>query len=177
MKPNAIVAISIFFCSIVLSACGNIIPNTGADESAPAVEPAVIVLEENATPTPTETSVAVRSTDTPEGPACLTPIASINNSSVYLREGPDVRYQGTARYQKGDKFTLLGHQQDWFLSEAADGNQGWLYKDWLTLPSDLDIETVCSASADNLPPLPAAQQTIPANKEDNCVASYYASCD
>lgn len=177
MKPNAILAISILICSIVLPACGRIIPNTGAEESAPANEPAAIVQEENATATPTATPVAIRSTDMPGGPACLTPIAFIKNSSIYLREGPDVRYLGTARYQKGDKFTLHGHQQDWFHAEAADGNQGWLYKDWLTLPLDLEIDAVCSATADNLPPLPAAQQATPANKEDNCVTSYYASCD
>ena len=177
MKPKAILAISILFCSLLLSACGNIIPSTGAEKLAPADEPAAIVQEEDVTATPTATPVAVRSTDTPGGPVCLTPTAFIKNSSVYLREGPDVRYLGTARYQKGDKFTLVGHQKDWFHVEAADGNQGWLYKDWLTLPTDLEVNAVCSASADNLPPLPAAQQATPANQEDNCVANYYASCD
>lgn len=180
MKSKAILMTNIILCSIMLASCGRIIPNTG-EEIAPAENVQnEIVQEENATITPTNTiepTVAARSTDTPEGLACLTPTASVKISSVYLREGPDVRYKSTARYENGDKFTLLGHQRDWFKAEAADGNQGWLYKDWLTLPPDLDMDAVCSVTVGNLPPIPGTLMMTPSDNEDDCEPNYYTSCD
>lgn len=194
MKSKSILTTGIILCSVVLSACGRGIPNTGG-EIAPTnnSEKPGVTLTPTYTETATETTVAARSTATPEAPGCLTPTASVKNSSVYLREGPDIRYQGTARYQNGDKFTLLGSHRDWFQAEATDGNQGWLYKDWLTLPPNLDLDDVCSASLADLPPKPGAEQANPSNPEDPeastnppddgvtppdpCEPTYYNPCD
>ena len=185
MKSKAILTTSIILYSILLYACGAGIPNTG--EEIVATENAE---EENVTliPTNTATTVAARPTATPETPACLTPTASIKISSAYLREGPDIRYEGTTRYASGDEFTLLGRYRDWFQAKAADGNQGWLYKDWLTLPSNLDLDAVCAIAADNLVPTPSTQQANPPRPEDpanptnpldddECEPTYYTPCD
>jgi len=143
----------------------------------PAVEnPAteVPVVENPATEVTTASSVFI-----PETSACETPTASVKVKNVYLRDGPDIRFVALAQYKNGDQFTLLGRYRDWFQAEAADGKKGWVYKDWVTIPSTLDTSTICSIPVEELPPTPQDNQQndqrTPQNG-DECVPTYYVSC-
>lgn len=183
MKSKAILTVCFLLCTILLISCSGFIPNTGADN------PVVIDDVENTmTPRPTETKrsqpspvtkVATRTATPPKTPDCLTPTASVKISNVYLREGPDIRFPGSIRYRNGDKFTVLGSYRDWFHAEASDGNQGWLYNDWLSLPSDIDIDAICSVPSNQLPPTPPSGPPIPKTPENDneCEPTYYEPCD
>lgn len=164
--------ISILF-SVLLYSCGGnrIIPITGEDVSSPTdIAEADIV----ATPTPTnepspEATDPALSTEPPETLAYQTANASVKVDNAYLRDGPDIRFPGSAKYKKGDQFKVIGYYKDWFQVEARNGSRGWLYKDWLDLPSDVDRDRIRPIAAEELPPTPSTSQ-----KE--CVPTYYDSC-
>ena len=62
--------------------------------------------------------------------------------------------------------------------EAPDGKKGWVYKDWVTIPSTLDTSTICSIPVEELPPTPKTSQKdqkTPQSGEE-CVPTYYVSC-
>jgi hypothetical protein len=119
------------------------------------------------------------STVPPETPACQTPTASVKVKNAYLRDGPDIRFVSLAQYKNGDQFTVLGRYQGWFQVEAPDGKKGWLYKDWLAIPSNMDTSTICLIPVEELPPTPQDnQQNNQQNQQngDACVPTYYVSC-
>jgi len=117
-----------------------------------------------------------------EAPACQTPTASIKTDNAYLREGPDIRYAGSAQYKKGDKFTVQGRYKDWFQVESSSGDKGWLYKGWLSFPSDVDTDSLCPIKSGDLPPTPQTaqkDQKTPKTSSGNngtCVPTYYVAC-
>jgi hypothetical protein len=115
------------------------------------------------------------STVLPETSACETPTLSVKINNAYMREGPDIRFQSLAQYKKGDQVTVLGRYRDWFQAETPDGKKGWLYKDWLTIPSNIDTSAICSIPVEDLPSTPQNNQKTPQNGEE-CVPSYYVSC-
>jgi len=147
----------------------------------PATEARVI--ENPATEVPVVASPATEATTVsslfiPETSACETPTVSVKAKNVYLRDGPDIRFVALAQYKNGDQFTLLGRYRDWFQAEAADGKKGWVYKDWVTIPSTLDTSTICSIPVEELPPTPKTSQNdqkTPQSGEE-CVPTYYVSC-
>jgi hypothetical protein len=84
-----------------------------------------------------------------------------------------------AQYKNGDQFTVLGRYQGWFQAEAPDGKKGWLYKDWLAIPSNIDTSTICSIPVEELPPTPQDNQQNNQQNQQNgneCVPTYYVSC-
>ena len=114
----------------------------------------------------------------PEMPACETPTASIKSNNAYLREGPDLRFPGSSPHKKGDQITVLGRYKDWFHVEAANGKKGWLHKNWLAFPSNLDVDVICSIPVEKLPPTPQTSQKDPRTpgSGEDCVPTYYVSC-
>ena len=135
------------------------------------------------TPHPTNTRIPI-STSTltsasrlasTQTPACQIPTAFVKTNNAYLRDGPDVRFSANNHYRNGDQFTVLGRYQDWFQAEFPDGNKGWLYKDWLTFPSDIDTSNICLIPVEELPPTPQNNQQNLQNGAD-CVPTYYVSC-
>jgi hypothetical protein len=132
----------------------------------------------------TATDETLVAEDPTKGSVCNTPVVEVRVSNLYLRTGPDIRFQGVAQYKSGNKFTLLGSYRDWFLAKAGDGNEGWLYKEWLKLPATLDLDAVCSVPLAKLPPTPGGQSanqqnnpSDPASSNAVCVPTYYAPCE
>src|SRR6185503_6816688 len=152
MKSKATLATVFTLLSMLLYACAGNIPITGQDTPPPTevAEEADVV----DTSAPIEQGSSGGISPAIEAPACQTPTASIKTNNAYLREGPDIRYSGNAQYKKGDKFTVLGRYKDWFQVKSSNGDQGWLYKDWLSFPSKVDADSLCSIKSEDLPPTP-----------------------
>lgn len=108
------------------------------------------------------------STVTPEETTCETPAAFVRSDSVQLREGPDLRFLSVGEYQKYDNFTILGRYQEWYKVKFPDRNQGWLYSDWIDIPSNINKEGICKIPYRDLPPTP--------RHENVCEPSYFVSC-
>ena len=72
----------------------------------------------------------------------------------------------------------MGRHKAWYRVEAANGKKGWLYEDWLALPSVVDVEATCSIPVEELPPTPQTFQKDPKTPQsgEECVPSYYVSC-
>ncbi len=108
------------------------------------------------------------STATPEETTCEMPAAFVKSDSVQLREGPDLRFLSVGEYKKYDNFTILGRYQEWYKVKFPDRNQGWLYSDWIDIPSNIDKEDICKIPYRDLPPTP--------RHENVCEPSYFVSC-
>ena len=180
-SKTALVTIFSLF-SVLLYSCGGKIPVTG-DNIVPPTNTAAgsptATVTQTSKPT-TETVELSPPTASPVALACATPIASIKTDTVSLRNGPDLRFPGSAQYKKGDQFTVLGRYKDWLQVEAPNGSKGWLYIDSLEIPSNIDIDILCSFPAEQLPPTPLTTQTVNQQKTpqsgDVCVPTYYVSC-
>jgi Bacterial SH3 domain len=172
MKSKATLATVFTLASVLLYACAGNIPITGQDTPPPTeiAEEADVV----ATSAPIEEGSSGGISLANEATACQTPTASIKADKAYLREGPDIRYAGSAQYKKGDKFTVLGRYKDWFQVKASNDDKGWLYKDWLSFPSNVDADSLCSINSEDLPPTPQTAHKTPQNNE--CTPTYYVSC-
>lgn len=151
------------------------IPLTGEETSTPTN-----TVESDETRIPTQESqstpkaTVVSPTNFPETPACQTPTATIKSNNAYLRDGPDLRFITIAPYKNGDEFALVGRYKDWFQVESSDGNMGWLYKDWLSLPSNIDTNNICSILEEDVPTITQDSQRPPRDDEEEC---YYDSCN
>jgi len=180
MKSKATLATFFTLLSVLLYACAGNIPITGQDTPPPTgiAEEADVV----ATSAPIEQGSSAGISLADEAAACQTPTASIKTDNAYLREGPDIRYAGSAQYKKGDQFTVLGRYKDWFTVEASIGDKGWLYKDWLSFPSDVGADSLCSIKSEDLPPTPQTAQKDQKTPQTStgsagtCVPTYYVSC-
>jgi hypothetical protein len=109
-------------------------------------------------------------TPSPETPACQTTTATVKANTAYLREGPDLRFKASSQYKTGAQFTVLGRYKDWFQVESPDGEKGWLYKDWLSISSNIDTNSVCLVPEGEVP-------MIQTQKKDRCQPSYYDLCN
>jgi uncharacterized protein YgiM (DUF1202 family) len=179
MKSKATLGSIFILFSVLLCSCGGNIPITGAD--SPPTDSAERQISQSSSD---GSSV---STGLSETLACATPTASVKVNNAYMREGPDVRFESLAQYKKGVQVKVLGHYRDWFQAEAPDGKKGWLYKDWITIPSSMDTSTICSVTAEGLTSTPKNNQQNdqqndqqnaeqgPLNSED-CVPTYYVTC-
>ena len=180
MKSKATLATVFTLLSVLLYSCAGNIPITGQDTPPPTeiVEEADVV----ATSAPIQEASLGENSVATEAPPCQTPTASIKTDNAYLREGPDIRYAGSAKHKKGDKFTVLGRYKDWFQVKASNGDKGWLYKDWLSFPSNVDTDSLCSIKSEALPPTPETapkDQKTPQTSSGSggtCVPTYYVSC-
>jgi serine/threonine protein kinase len=67
-------------------------------------------------------------------------IAHVVVSRVTLYQGPALGFKlvSLTPYPRDTEIILLGRNLSglWFLSQAPDGAQGWLYKDWLEMETD-----------------------------------------
>lgn len=168
---------------LLLWSCrGNIseadIPVTGAETSTPTTTVESVGSDETRIPTQESQSLpkatVLPPTNIPGTPACQTPTAAVKSNNAYLRDGPDLRFITIAPYKNGDEFTLVGRYKDWFQVESADGKTGWLYKDWLSLPSNIDTNNICSILEEDVPTITQDSQKPPRNDEEEC---YYDSCN
>ena len=166
MKSKATLATFFILMFVQLSSCRGNIPITGQEATEKSAVPTFTQIVQSSP------EATVLSTVSPEAPACQTPTATVKARNVYLLAGPDLRFVATTRYPNGEQFTVLGRYKDWFHVEAPDGKQGWLYKDWLTIPPSIDTNNICSISEQELPPTPMP----PPKKEHQCVPTYYVSC-
>ena len=180
-SKTALVTIFSLFI-ILLCSCGGKIPVTGDNIVPPtntAAETPSAAVTQTAKPT-AETAESTPPTASPVALACSTPIATIKTDTVSLRDGPDLRFPGRAQYKKGDQFTVLGRYKDWFQVEGLNGSMGWLYTDSLEFTSNIDIDTLCSFPAAQLPPTPRTTQTVNQQNTpqsgDVCEPTYYVSC-
>lgn len=167
----SITVILIMMASMLLPL--QLIPKTGSNPLPTGTRTArpTNTAESNVVSTSTQVrqNVLLPSTPPTETPACQTPNANVKSNNAYLRDGPDLRFATIGHYKNGDEFTVLGRYMEWFQVEAPDGNQGWLYKDWLSLPLNLDISNVCSIAEQQLLPTP---QNV-----KKCQPDYYNSCN
>jgi hypothetical protein len=86
--------------------------------------------------------------------ACLTPTGLIKVDLVQLREGPDLRFLSVGEYRQNDNFTVTGLYQGWYRVEFSGGKKGWLYTDWISLPSNTDTTKICKILYRDVPPTP-----------------------
>jgi hypothetical protein len=93
-------------------------------------------------------------TPTPEAKTCDTPSAFVKALTVQLREGPDLRFLPTGEYKQFDELSILGRYQGWYQVKFPDGNQGWLYTDWINIPPGVDAEKICETPYQGEPPAP-----------------------
>mgnify|MGYP000441551218 CR=1 FL=1 len=180
MKSKASIASIFILFSVLLYSCGGNIPITGEDIPTPTdtAESKVVPTSTEIDQSSAEANGSSLATVLPETPACQTPTASVKVKNAYLRDGPDIRFVALAQYKNGDQFTVLGRYRDWFQAEAPDGKKGWVYKDWVTIPSSMDTSTICSIPVEELPPTPKTSQNdqkTPQSGEE-CVPTYYVSC-
>lgn len=124
-----------------------------------------------------EATVLSQSTTPPEKPACQTPTATIESKIAQLRDGPDLRFITIAQYKTGDQFKVLGQYKDWFQVESIEGQKGWLYKEWLTIPSNIEITNICSILEQDLPVITQDSQKSRQDTDSQCVPTYYDTCD
>ena len=83
---------------------------------------------------------------------CQSYIVPVKVDKVDLRDGPDLRYKKVGEYNLGTQYTITGHYTDaWFFGKMSDGTEGWLYFDWLDIPPDLDVNSLCQIEQ---PPAP-----------------------
>lgn len=179
ISKATLVTIYVLF-TVLQSSCSGYIPITGNDSPI-----STNTAEKYMDPTPAQSGESsLEATQTlpsampAETLACHSPTASVSADNAYLRDGPDIRFTGSARYQKGEELKILGRYRDWLRVEAPNGNEGWLYKEWLTLPSDIEMGSLCSVSAEELPPTPQPPQKPEKTPEsgEECIPTYYVSC-
>jgi hypothetical protein len=117
-----------------------------------------------ATPTPQPTARASKTPDpTPTSQVEYQVFIAVNKATLY--KGPSLQY-GLAEqipYQRGAEFTVIARDPSglWFLSSAPDGNEGWLYIDWI----DFDFDPLTVATAESIPPLPPTPTRKPRDSE------------
>jgi hypothetical protein len=118
----------------------------------------VSVAQPSETMTITPSSISTESIETLASIPVTGNSVSIKSSRAYLYKGPDVAFGLAVEivYPRGKTFTVLGrnHSGLWFLCEAADGNQGWLYRDWL----NVDFDPLVIPTASFIPILPPTEK-------------------
>ena len=89
--------------------------------------------------------------------------ARVSVRQVTLYKGPALKFPLVSRkgYAKDTEFTVLGRNNNpsniWLLCKAPDGDEGWLYIEWL----DLDIDPLTIPTASAIPTIPAVPTKIP----------------
>jgi Caspase domain len=125
--------------------------NTPLGETLPATNTIPVAPPPEKTNTPRPVSTA--STEAPVSIPVTETSVSIAASRAYLYRGPDVAFGLAVQiaYPRGEKVTVIARNPSglWFLCEAADGNQGWLYSDWL----DVNFDPVVIPTASYIPVL------------------------
>jgi hypothetical protein len=76
--------------------------------------------------------------------------ASVKSSRIQSREGPDLRFKSMGNYQRGATCTLISQFRGWYYVKFPDG-EGWVYKDWLEIPPNIDVSKVPEISYNDLP--------------------------
>ncbi len=65
-------------------------------------------------------------------------ILTIKANHVYLKAGPNLKHSEVSEaYQKGTEMEVLGMYKDWFYVKSPRGENGWLWKGWVTIDPSL----------------------------------------
>lgn len=139
---NTQIALQQTFSAMTLTAIANeksASPNANADQNGQSST--VLTVGEPsglATPDPSLTMPV-----NPSIPAGSPTVAcSVKASKVDLRIGPDVRFPGGGQYIAGTTCTISARYYNWFYVQMADGQRGWLYLDWLTIPDTSGLSAI-----------------------------------
>ena len=146
-----------------------------ADECDSPIQGLNILRRDNNIPLPGDVLIA-RDQNLPCGslpPQTIIPVTGCQSYTVHvkvdkvdMREGPDVRYNKVGEYILGTEYTITGHYTDvWFFGEMPDGTKGWLYIDWLEIPSTVDIDNLCQIKR---PPTPVVCYSGKYNQDNDC---------
>ncbi len=66
-------------------------------------------------------------------------LAFVDGKNIYLRAGPDIYHPAVSSILKdGTEVDLLSSDptEQWFYVKMADGQEGWLYQDWVLIEGD-----------------------------------------
>lgn len=78
------------------------------------------------------------------------PAARLREMKTNMREGPNIEYARVAQFGAGRYAALLGRYDQWFKVDIA-GVSGWIHRDLLEIPADLDALV---PETNDFPPLP-----------------------
>ena len=117
------------------------------------------------TPLPTDTPVPISVpslTPTPQPQ----PEAVVAVDLLNLRAGPDTTYDILTMMEEGTKLKVVGRTEanDWLRVVTADGREGWVFAEMVTVSGDLGAIAVAQAPATPTPlpsPTPEAPTAIP----------------
>lgn len=135
---------------LLLTACADTAPPAIPATATPTAQPPTIAPTRTPTtiPTSTHTPAPTRtpkptSTSTSIPTPTVEPLATMNDNDVNVRTGPGFNYTVLKKGRKGDQFRVSGKNADgeWCsVVDAADGTQGWVMTQYLTL--NIDIVTL-----------------------------------
>jgi caspase domain-containing protein len=146
------------------------------------LQPPTLTLTSTATEglSPTGTATLKRPTQTPQ--RSTSPVVDsyvyLDVSLANMYSGPGLGYYVVEQpiLRRGDKLTLIARNPSsfWFLCKASDGTLGWLYLEWLELPSD-PSEIPTAATIPAAPPAPThrPRQCTPAFEPSLCAPQVY----
>ena len=97
----------------------------------------------------------------PVSTASVVTSVSVTTSRAYLYKGPALEHGLVVQkpYLQGEPFTVLARNPSglWLFGETTDGNQGWLYFEWV----DLEIDPLSIPTASFIPTSPPAATRKP----------------
>jgi uncharacterized protein YraI len=135
---------------------------------APTPEPTVTPtptspLPPTDTPMPTDTPVP---TPVPSPTPTSEPEAVVAVDLLNLRAGPGTNYDILTMMEEGTKSTVVGRTEanDWLKVVIADGREGWVFAEMVTVSGDLGAIAVAQAPPTPMPlpsPTPEAPTAIP----------------
>ncbi len=105
-------------------------------------EPGKILL----TPSPTLPIPTLTAAKSPTPRPSLTPqpLATVKSSSIRVRSAPNTNSTTLAGLRQGDQVKIIGCNagRDWVKAALADGQQGWIMAELLTLPAPIESLSV-----------------------------------
>lgn len=115
------------------------------------------------TPTPTDTPVP---TPVPSPTPTPQPEAVVAVDLLNLRDGPGTNYDVLTMMEEGTRLKVVGRTEanDWLKVVTADGREGWVFAEMVTVSGDLGAIAVAQAPPTPTPlpsPTPEAPMAIP----------------
>jgi uncharacterized protein YraI len=115
------------------------------------------------TPMPTDTPAP---TPVPSPSPTPQPEAVVAVDLLNLRDGPDTNYDILTMVEEGTRLKVVGRTEanDWLKVVTADGQEGWVFAEMVTVSGDLGAIAVAQAPATPTPlpsPTPEAPTAIP----------------
>lgn len=82
------------------------------------------------------------------------PTATVRDDGTNIRLGPDIFYDSIGALSAGARVRLVGHYNNWFKIEYADGTQGWMANEVLNVRPE--VAATVPEATDLPPPVPVA---------------------